>query len=173
MYKKYALIFTAFFAIITVVFFFTNKSSNSNIEQSSLKDAKVIDCGKVRHEIKRHADSKDSEGHMDYDYKVTWYQDITVEYSVSDKPYKNRKSINLRSRTYDERPFSVRDSDVSLKYKTGDVFQVYVLRSDNNKFWEKVELERNAEISKIFFNICLVITIIFVGVDIILIVKNK
>ena len=44
---------------------------------------------------------------------------------------------------------------------------------DSDKFWEKEELERNAEISKIFFNICLAITIICIGVDIILIVKNK
>ena len=173
MYKKYTIILTVFFAIVTIVFFYTNKISGSNIENSSLKDAKVIDCGKVRHEIQRHDDSKESDRHTDYDYKVTWYQDITVEYSVSDKPYKNKKSIKLLSRTYDERPHNISDSDVSLRYKNGDVFQVYVSRDDKDKFWLKNELERNAEISKTFHNICLAITLILVGVDIILIVKKK
>lgn len=76
---------------------------------------------------------------------------MKVEYFVSDKPFYNNKRIELRSRTYDERPYNIRDNEVDLKYKTGDKFMVYVLNSDKSKFWLKDELEANAKVSEVFF----------------------
>ena len=173
MYKKYAIIFTLFFAVITAVFYFVNRSTKSNLDGSTLKNAKVVDSGTAEHKVVKHKKSEDEDGYSDYDYKVTWYQQIKVEYSVSDKPYYNNKRIELRSRTYDERPYNIRDNEVDLKYKTGDKFQVYVLNSDNSKFWIREELEANAKVSGIFLTICLIITIVSLVCSIVCVVKNK
>ena len=42
MYKKYAIIFTIFFAVITAVFYFVNKSAKSNLDGSTLRNAEVV-----------------------------------------------------------------------------------------------------------------------------------
>lgn len=162
MYKKYAIIFTS------AVFYFVNKSAKSNLDGSTLKNAKVVDSGTVEHKVVKHKKSEDEDG-----YKVTWYQDMKVEYSVSDKPFYNNKRIELRSRTYDERPYNIRDNEVDLKYKTGDKFQVYVLNRDNSKFWIREELEANAKVSGVFLTICLIITIVSLVCSIVCVVKNK
>lgn len=173
MCKKYVIIFTIFFAVITAVFYFVNKSAKSNLDGSTLRNAEVVNGGTVEHKVVKHKKSEDGDGYSDYDYKVTWYQDMKVKYSVSDKPFYNNKRIELRSRTYDERPYNIRDNEVDLKYKTGDKFQVYVLNSDNSKFWLKDELEANAKVSEVFFIICLIVTIIGFVCSIVCVVKNK